>query len=617
MTITSRNTPKLVGIFVLVLGGCLYGNPGAAQERTVDFSREVRPILSQNCFTCHGPADDRRRRDLRLDTPEGFFADRPEFGGPVIVAGNADESLLYQRITAEVERDRMPRNREALTDDEIATIRLWIDQGAERNTHWAFVAPERPALPPVAARDWVRNPIDDFVLARLEQEGLSPAPETDRATLIRRVTLDLTGLPPTMAEVDAFLSDDSPGAYEAVVDRLLESPRYGERMAVEWLDAARYADTNGYQTDGERTMWRWRDWVIDAYNNNMPFDQFTIEQLAGDMLPDATLDQRIATAFNRNHSLNAEGGLVPAEFLVEYAVDRVATTSAVWLGLTTGCARCHDHKFDPIQQIEFYEMFALFNNIPERGKGFKYVNSPPFVAAPTTEQQAELAELDGDLSRALEAFSSLEGEVTAAQERWEDALGASSEIDWILSDQLLAHHTLDGDIAGVHAGQRVNATLEGGLPRFVPGRLGSAANFDGERFISAGTSPTLDYVDEFSLAAWLYPSAETGVIVSRASGGDQGEVGWGLYLEEGKVRLSMSTRVLDDGVAAETVGSLPLNEWHHVLVTYDGSMAPGGMRFYFDGRSVEFIPVAGPGGESPSSAAAVAYRRQRFFEAEF
>ena len=591
MTITSRNTPKLVGIFVLVLGGCLYGNPGAAQERTVDFSREVRPILSQNCFTCHGPADDRRRRDLRLDTPEGFFADRPEFGGPVIVAGNADESLLYQRITAEVERDRMPRNREALTDDEIATIRLWIDQGAERNTHWAFVAPERPALPPVAARDWVRNPIDDFVLARLEQEGLSPAPETDRATLIRRVTLDLTGLPPTMAEVDAFLSDDSPGAYEAVVDRLLESPRYGERMAVEWLDAARYADTNGYQTDGERTMWRWRDWVIDAYNNNMPFDQFTIEQLAGDMLPDATLDQRIATAFNRNHSLNAEGGLVPAEFLVEYAVDRVATTSAVWLGLTTGCARCHDHKFDPIQQIEFYEMFALFNNIPERGKGFKYVNSPPFVAAPTTEQQAELAELDGDLSRALEAFSSLKGEVTAAQERWEDALGASSEIDWILSDQLLAHHTLDGDIAGVHAGQRVNATLEGGLPRFVPGRLGSAANFDGERFISAGTSPTLDYVDEFSLAAWLYPSAETGVIVSRASGGDQGEVGWGLYLEEGKVRLSMSTRVLDDGVAAETVGSLPLNEWHHVLVTYDGSMAPGGMRFYFDGRSVEFIPL--------------------------
>ncbi len=596
MTIISRNTLKSVGVFALVLGGCLYGNPGAAQQVAgsdlpVDFAREVRPILSQNCFTCHGPADDRRRRDLRLDTPEGFFADRPEFGGAVIVPGNAEESPLYQRITAEVEQDRMPFNREALTDEEIETIRRWIDQGAERNSHWAFLAPQRPALPPVASRDWVRNPIDNFVLARLEQEGLSPAPEPDRATLIRRLTLDLTGLPPTMAEVDAFLTDDSPGAYEAVVDRLLGSPRYGERMAVEWLDAARYADTNGYQTDGERTMWRWRDWVIDAYNSNMPFDQFTIEQLAGDMLPDATLDQRIATAFNRNHSLNAEGGIVPAEFLVEYAVDRVATTSAVWLGLTTGCARCHDHKFDPIQQIEFYEMFALFNNIPERGKGFKYVNSPPFITAPTTEQQARLAELDGQLSQAREAFSRLESEVPAAQARWEDALGASEEIDWVLSDQLLAHHAFDGDIAGVHAGQRVGATLEGGLPRFVPGRQGVAASFDGQRFIDAGRSPNLDYVDEFSLSAWLYPTAETGVIVSRASGGDQGEVGWGLYLEEGKVRLSMSTRVLDDGVAAETVATLPLNEWHHVLVTYDGTMAPGGMRFYFDGRPVEFTSL--------------------------
>ena len=582
--------PKPIGV-ALVLGGCLYGNPGAAQERTVDFSREVRPILSQNCFTCHGPADDRRRRDLRLDTPEGFFADRPEFGGPVVVAGSAEESLLYQRITNEVEQDRMPRNREALTDDEIETIRLWIDQGAERNSHWAFVAPERPALTPVASRDWVRNPIDDFVLARLEQEGLSPSPEPDRATLIRRVTLDLTGLPPTMAEVDAFLSDDSPGAYEAVVDRLLESPRYGERMAVEWLDAARYADTNGYQTDGERTMWRWRDWVIDAYNSNMPFDQFTIEQIAGDMLPDATLDQRIATAFNRNHSLNAEGGIVPAEFLVEYAVDRVATTSAVWLGLTLGCARCHDHKFDPVSQLEFYEVFALFNNIPERGKGFKYVNSPPLITAPTTEQQAQLAELDGDLSRARETFSSLESEALAAQDRWEDALSTSAAVDWTLRDGLLAHHALDGDIAGVHAGEPVNATLEGGLPQFVDGRLGAAASFDGERFISAGRSPNLNYDDEFSLAAWIYPTAETGVIVSRASEGDQGEVGWGLYLEEGKVRLSLSTRVLDDGVAAETVATLPLNEWQHVLATYDGTKAPDGMRIYVDGRSLELASL--------------------------
>ena len=595
MSMTFRDTSKPIGVLALVLGGCLYVNPGAAQvarsDPPVDFSREVRPILSQNCFTCHGPDEEQRQGGLRLDLVEGFFGDRAEFSGPVIVRGSADESLLYQRITAEVERDRMPQGREALTDDEIATVRLWIDQGAEWTSHWAYVAPQRPALPPVASREWLRNPIDNFVLARLEREGLSPSPEPDRATLIRRVTLDLTGLPPTMAEVDAFLSDDSPDAYEAVVDRLLESPRYGERMTVEWLDAARYADTNGYQTDGERTMWRWRDWVIDAYNNNMPFDQFTIEQIAGDMLPDATLDQRIATAFNRNHSLNAEGGIVPEEFLVEYAVDRVATTSAVWLGLTLGCARCHDHKFDPVTQLEFYEVFALFNNIPERGKGFKYVNSPPFITAPTTEQQAQLAELDGELSQAHEVFSSLESEAAVAQERWEDALATSAAVDWTLRDQLLVHHALDGDIAGVHAGEPVNATLEGGLPHFVVGRLGAAASFDGQRFINAGLSPNLNYEDEFSLAAWIYPTAETGVILSRASEGDQGEVGWGLYLEEGKVRLSLSTRVLDDGVAAETVATLPLNEWQHVLATYDGSKTPGGMRVYVDGRSLELTPL--------------------------
>ena len=615
MTMTFRNTSQRGGILALVLGGFLYGNPGAAQVASaaspVDFSREVRPILSQNCFTCHGPAEDQRRGGLRLDTPDGFFADRAE-GGSVIVAGSAEESLLYQRITSEVERDRMPRGREALTDDEIATIRLWIDQGAERNSHWAFIAPERPALPPVESRDWVRNPIDNFVLARLEQEGLSPSPEPDRATLIRRVSLDLTGFPPTMAEVDAFLVDDSPNAYEAVVDRLLESPRFGERMAFEWLDAARYADTNGYQTDGERTMWRWRDWVIDAYNDNMPFDQFTIEQLAGDMLPDATLDQRIATAFNRNHRLNSEGGIVGAEYLAEYAIDRVATTSAVWLGLTLGCARCHDHKFDPITQLEFYELYATFNNIPERGKGFKYVNSPPFITAPTTEQQAQLAELDDSLSEARMAFSSLEPEAVAAQERWEDALGTSTslEIDWMLRDRLLVHHALDGDIQGVHTGEPVTlvgrfqeespppqpselvATLEGGIPQFVAGQVGvAAASFDGQRFINAGPSPTFNYQSEFSLAAWIYPTAETGVILSRAGESNEGDNGWGLYLEEGKVMLTLATRALDDGVAAETVATLSLNEWQHVIATYDGSKQPGGMRVYVDGRSQELTPL--------------------------
>src|SRR5205823_9314409 len=281
-----------------------------------------------------------------------------------------------------------------LSDREINLIRLWIAQGAKWQKHWAFVPAKRSQPAQVKKRDWSRNPIDYFILSRLEQEGLTPSPEADRNTLIRRVTLDLTGLPPTPPEVDAFLKDKSPNAYERVIDRLLQSPRYGERMAARWLDAARYADTNGDQSDGVRSMWRWRDWVIDAFNRNMTFDQFTIEQIAGDMLPHATREQKLASAFNRNHRTNAEGGIVPEEFRVEYVADRVQTTSTVWLGLTVGCARCHDHKYDPIKQKEFYQLFAYFNNVPEKGLVYNFGNEEPFIKAPTAQQEARLEDLD-------------------------------------------------------------------------------------------------------------------------------------------------------------------------------------------------------------------------------
>ena len=562
-----------------------------AAERQVVFTREVRPILSRNCFQCHGPDEENRQMGLRLDTPEGFAGDRGNFGGPVVIPGNAADSLLFQRITAEAENFRMPRDREALTADEVETIRLWINQGADWESHWAFIPPEKPTVPEVENLSWVKNPIDHFVLEKLEKELLDPSKAADKEILIRRVTLDLTGMPPTIEEIDAYLADESPNAYEKLVERLLQSPRYGERMAVEWLDAARYADTNGYQTDGERSMWRWRDWVINAYNENMPFDQFTIEQLAGDMLPNATLDQKIATAFNRNHSLNAEGGIVPEEFLVEYAVDRVATTSTVWLGLTMGCARCHDHKFDPLQQKEFYEFSAFFNNINERGKGFKYVNSPPFITAPTASQQEKLVELDQRLKEARLALADMDEEINSGQQVWEDSLVGSSDIDadvdWNLKDGLIVHHALDGDISGVHAGKIVDATLEDGLPHFVDGRIGTAASFDGQRYIDAGMPPNLGYEDEFTLSAWIYPNRDNGVIFSRANEGDQGEVGWGLYIEDGKIRLNLSTRVLDDGVAAETTQAIQLERWQHVAATYDGSKTPEGMRIYVDGIEQE------------------------------
>ena len=547
---------------------------GAVAERTVDFAREVRPLLSENCFSCHGPDEQARQAGLRLDVPDGPFADRGRFGGPAVVAGDAAGSPLVHRVAAGDARVRMPRGGEALTEAEVETLSLWIDQGAEWESHWAFIPPERPVVPPVDGAEWPRNAIDNFVLQRLEQENLAPADEADRATLLRRVTLDLTGVPPTPVELADFLNDDAADAYEQAVARLLASPRYGERMAVEWLDAARYADTNGYQTDGERSMWRWRDWVIDAYNANMPFDRFTIEQIAGDMLPDPTLDQRIATAFNRNHSLNSEGGIVVDEFLAEYGVDRVSTTSTVWMGLTLGCARCHDHKFDPISQKEFYEVMANFNNIPERGKGFKYVNSPPLVTAPTGEQQAEADALDAELAEARAARAALDADAAAARAEWVASLEAAGPVDWNLRDGLLAYHAFDGTIAGIQTTTDVPAVLEDGLPQFYPGVIGAAASFDGRRFVNAGNSPDVGYDDAFSLAAWMYSMDENGVIVSRAAGGDQGEVGWGLYLEDGKIRLSLSTRVLDDGVAAETVGEIALGRWQHVVATYDGSKAP-------------------------------------------
>ena len=348
----------------------------------VDFGKQIRPLLADTCFTCHGPDSQNRETDLRLDTREGAFIDLD--GRPAIVPGDAQNSELARRLRHDDEDQRMPPPDQVrqLTPEQIALVERWIDEGASWNEHWAFIPPRRPELPAVRKKTWPRNEIDRFILRKLERENLTPSPEASKEALIRRVTLDLTGLPPTIAEIDAFIADESRDAFERVVDRLLQSPRYGEHMAVPWLDAARYADTDGYQNDRLRYMWPWRDWVIMALNDNMPFDQFTIEQLAGDMLPDATLLQQIATGFNRNHRINSEGGSIPEEWIVEYVVDRVDTTATVWLGLTMGCARCHDHKYDPFSQREYYQLFAYYNNVPEWGLGPNNGNSPPFITLP-------------------------------------------------------------------------------------------------------------------------------------------------------------------------------------------------------------------------------------------
>ena len=554
----------------------------------VDFGRDIRPILSDNCFVCHGPDEAQRQVDLRLDTQDGVFGNRG--GYSLVVPGEVEKSRLFQRITAPERAARMPppwANRE-LTDEQVGLIRRWIEQGAKWQVHWAFVRPRRLSLPEVVDKSWPRNPIDFFVLGRLEMEGVTPSAEAQRSTLIRRVTLDLTGLPPTLSEINDFLADQSANAYEKVVDRLLQSPRYGERMAWRWLELARYADTNGYQTDGERYMWRWRDWIIDAFNANMPFDQFTVEQIAGDMLPDATLNQKIASGFNRNHRGNGEGGIIPEEYAVEYVVDRVDTTSTVWLGQTMGCARCHDHKYDPFTQKEFYQFYGYFNNIPEKGKAIKHGNSPPMIKAPTPAQEIRLEELRQKAVKAEENFVQLGTEFQAAQTKWESSLRADEQMDWSIETGLSAHYSVDGATQG-RSGEGPplpRAEFRNGELVFGPGRLGQAIRFDGSGYLEAGDVADFGYLDRFSLGAWIFPENDEGVVLAREE--DSADAtGYSIVITGGKLRLYLSNRRLDDALRVETRESLAIKRWHHIMVTYDGTRMASGVKVYLNGRLVQ------------------------------
>jgi hypothetical protein len=382
---------------LVIASGFLHPSAAVAgKPERVDFRKDVLPILSENCFACHGPDAKTRKADLRLDTKESALRTKD----PLIVPGKSDESELFNRVTSGDPEEVMPplKSGKKLSGTQIEILKKWIDEGASWHQHWAFEPISRPAFPAVRDKSWPRNPIDRFILARLEREGLAPSSAASEATLARRLTLDLAGLPPEPAEVDALVLG-GPTAYDALVDRLLASPLYGERMAMDWLDGARYADTNGYQNDFARTMWPWRDWVIHAYNANLPFDGFLVEQLAGDLLPKPKLDQRIATGFNRNNRTVTEAGSIEEEWRIENAVDRVETTATVFLGLTVGCARCHDHKFDPVSQVDFYRFLGFFNSVNEQGvytetRG----NVPPLVKLPTAQESRRIAELEAALT---------------------------------------------------------------------------------------------------------------------------------------------------------------------------------------------------------------------------
>jgi mono/diheme cytochrome c family protein len=561
----------------------------AAKAARVDFDADVRPILSEHCFACHGPDAATRKAGLRLDTPEGA-REKLASGRMAVVAGMVKESTLHQRVTATGALQMPPPSfNKPLTKKQIAVLEAWIAQGGNYAPHWAFVTPARPAVPTVKAKSWPKNPIDAFLLARMESEGLVPSPEADRATLLRRVTFDLTGLPPTLKELDDFLGDKSPNAYEKVVDRLLASPRYGERMATFWMDLSRYADTHGYHIDSHRDMWPWRDWVIKAFNKGMPYDQFIVEQLAGDLLPNPTLDQKIATGFNRNHPINFEGGAIPEEYAAAYIFDRIDTTFTSLMGLTMRCAQCHDHKYDPLSAKDFYQAYAFFNTVPEQGLDGTRGNAVPYLKAPSPEQEAQLAYFNRKVSETETALKQREAEGAAAFAAWLKEAAANPTSVSVSREGLAAEIRLDeseGDRVTDAAERLAQGVIKGKAER-AAGKVDGALKLDGTNYIDLGTSFGFDTKEPASFGAWVNPAVnEHMAIVSRMD--DPNSVrGWDLYLGDGRVYVHLISKWEENAIRVNTKTQIKPNAWSHVFATYDGSGKAAGVKIYIDGTPAD------------------------------
>jgi mono/diheme cytochrome c family protein len=557
-----------------------------APQGKLRYNRDIRPILAENCFACHGPDSAARKADMRLDRPADATALRN--GHAVIVRGNPAASEMIRRITGQGPQMPPPGGRKSLTLTQIAILKRWVAEGAEYEQHWAYIAPTRPALPAVKNTGWVRNPIDRFVLARLEKAGLTPAPEADRRTLARRLSLDLTGLPPEPADVEAFVGDTSPNAYEKLVDKFLASPHWGEHRARYWLDAARYADTNGIHFDNYREMWAYRDWVIRAFNRNLPFDQFTIEQLAGDLLPNHTLDQAIATGFNRCNITTNEGGVIPEEYAVFYARDRTETTSAVFLGSTLNCTVCHDHKFDPFTQRDFYSMSALFNNTTQPVMDGNIQNTPPVLMVPREEDRPRFEAVQGELAEARKQVEARKLAARADFDRWLGQADARTVAGTVPTEGLRFHAALaEGQ------GRAVLATLDGRSQQLTaaadPGwETGQVAAHAFRRkagcTLEIPAAGDFDRDQAFSYAAWVkLPDANTtGAIVARMD--DQHDYrGWDLWIQGAHVGTHLIHTWPTDALKVVARDPMTPGQWHHVCATYSGGANPEAVRIYVDG----------------------------------
>ncbi|MCC6588057.1 MAG: DUF1553 domain-containing protein [Bryobacterales bacterium] len=557
------------------------GSSAAAPGKGVDFNRDIRPILSDNCLSCHGPDEKGRMAGLRLDTREGVLGKAPS---------------IVARITHEKKALRMPpvATGRALNEKQIALIKKWVDEGAKWEQHWSYTAPKRPDLPAVKAKTWVRNPIDNFVLAKLEQEGLKPSPEADRATLLRRLSFDLTGLPPTPEEVDAFVRDRSAQAYEKQVERLLKSPHYGERMAVQWMDLSRYADTHGYHIDSHRDMWLWRKWVIDAFNENKPYSEFVVEQLAGDLLPNPTVNQKLATGFNRNHMINFEGGAIPEEYMNEYIMDRVETTANVFMGMTMGCARCHDHKYDPISQKDFYRFFAFFNAVPEKGLDGRKGNAEPMIPIAPPGQLKELDDLEAEIKAKRKFLEDKAVEEMIAA--WEPSKLAA--LPGPVKEGIAAHWEFDGSYSDTSGNYQYGRPLKG-EPTFNKGMVNGAVNFTMEDQATLGADVPVEANKPFTIAGWIRPVGEKieSIRILTKLDEAQGRRGWELVTEESyhvpdlkrgaRLAFHLINQWPTSTLRVRTKDPVIFGTWTHIAYLYDGSSKAAGLRLLVNGKPAE------------------------------
>jgi hypothetical protein len=582
----------LVAGLLLAASGTFAG--AADSSQAIRFNRDIRPILSENCFACHGPDSTHRKAGMRFDRREGLFEKREH--GHAVVPGNVADSLIIKHITASDPDELMPpvKSGKKLTDVQKQLITQWVEQGANWEPLWSFVAPSRPALPNVRDAAWCKNPIDRFIVARLEAEGLQPAPEADRRSLIRRVTFDLIGLPPAPADVEAFVIDSSPNAYEKVVDRLLANPHYGEHAAQYWLDAARYGDTHGIHIDNYREIWPYRDWVIEAFNRNEPFNQFTIDQLAGDLLPKPTLEQRIATGFNRCNITTSEGGSIPDEVAAMYAKDRVETTTTVWMGLTAGCAVCHDHKFDPISQKEFYQFTAFFRNTTQKPLDGNVKNTPPNLVVPRPQDRPKWEELSTGFEKAQALKKKLQTDARKDFDVWAKGPAAQSlQQPLDPKDEQLVVGLDEGKgtaIAAWIGGKEQSLTLPAGL-KWEKGPLkdkSRAVGFGPKQSIEVAGAGDFEADQPFSLGGWVFLPTQEGsfVVASKFDDKAKGQKpGWVLEVNGRVPAFRLIGKTVGDSLQIRANGSLRLKggTWNHIFISYDGSRSPDGLSLYVNG----------------------------------